>query len=125
MTGGHGDDVRAALADVLMSALIDRDPDGRLWIHTTDLHPLRKYLADAILASGLVVPAEHLHKTVGIADALAARLADAQAREARAWGEAIQAVAWCLDNGEPSAAAALAYAAEHNPYRDGGDDDAR
>jgi len=36
---------------------------------------------------------------------------------AEAWDEAIQAVAWCLDNGEPSAPAALVYTAEHNPYR--------
>lgn len=38
--------------------------------------------------------------------------------QADAWDEAVQAVAWCLDNGEPSAAAALAYVVKNNPYRD-------
>lgn len=38
-------------------------------------------------------------------------------RMADAWDECMQAIAWCLDNGEPSAAAALAYTTTNNPYR--------
>lgn len=39
------------------------------------------------------------------------------ARMADAWDECVRAIAWCLGNGEPSAAAALAYTATNNPYR--------
>lgn len=44
---------------------------------------------------------------------------DAVADEIRAegWDEAIEAVVWCLDNGEPSPAAALAYVHKNNPHR--------
>lgn len=37
--------------------------------------------------------------------------------KAEAWDEAIEAVAWCLDNGESSTAAALAYVHKNNRHR--------
>ena len=46
-----------------------------------------------------------------------ASLAEKWRREdrAEAWDEAVQALAWCLDNGP--ADSALPHVAEHNPYR--------
>lgn len=47
------------------------------------------------------------------------RLLTTRLREAKAeaWDEAVEAVAWRLDNGEPSAAAALASIHQGNKYR--------
>lgn len=44
----------------------------------------------------------------------------------RAWSDALEAVAWCLDSGESSVDYALAYVAKNNPHAapaapDGGD----
>lgn len=44
-------------------------------------------------------------------------LCSLRSAQAQAWDEAVKGVAWCLDNGEPSSAAALAYTLENNPYR--------
>jgi hypothetical protein len=48
-------------------------------------------------------------------DAVRRKAGDERAEQA--WDEAVEAVAWCLDNGEPSAAAALAYVHKGNPHR--------
>jgi hypothetical protein len=52
------------------------------------------------------------HDVEVLADFIAAREAAARAE---AWDEAVQALAWALDNG-PSERA-LPYVAEHNPHR--------
>ena len=76
-----------------------------------DIHPERSVTCRACRSWGASVT-------------VAALLPLIREREAAAWESAVQAVAWCLDHGEPSAAAALAYTAKNNPYAgsEGGDE---
>jgi len=61
---------------------------------------------------GYVIVADVERMAAHVAAALAPVVAEARAE---AWDEAVQALAWALDNGPSDRA--LPYVAEHNPYR--------